>query len=159
MSDFSDLMALSDLLKPQDDDVSDPRENKITPYNIHGAAKLPKEAMDRPIGQIVQKDPKAIWDVDEIASDGEDDEEGDLRSRPKHEILYKQDVMTEDVFLGLGDKDPSVAHCDAMVVKIAFPSHSLNEIDLDVTAHKLVAQSHELYRAVVEILVFMHPLW
>jgi hypothetical protein len=63
----------------------------------------------------------------------------------RHEILYKQDVMTEDVFLGLGDKDPSTAHCDAMVVRIVFPAHKLRDIDLDVKAQKLVAQSHKLY--------------
>jgi hypothetical protein len=41
------------------------------------------DAINRPIGQIKQKDLKAIWDEDEIQSDAEDEEEGDTRKRPK----------------------------------------------------------------------------
>ncbi|RHY34352.1 hypothetical protein DYB32_000992 [Aphanomyces invadans] len=117
--------------------------------------------MNRQIGQIVTADPKAIWTDDEVGSDGDDDE-FDTRRRPKytaektlyltclnhgerrHEVLFKQEVMTEDVFLGLGDKDPSVASCDAMTIKISFPGHRLDEIALDLTKHKLIAQSHAL---------------
>ena len=32
-----------------------------------------------------------------------------------YEILYKQNVMTEDVYLGMSGKDRSSAFCDAMV--------------------------------------------
>ncbi|KAF0714419.1 Aste57867_3877 [Aphanomyces stellatus] len=142
MSNYSDLLALSDLLKPNDDGESYNDAPKVTPCSIT-AGSLPKEAINRPIGQIVQEDPKSIWSNDEVKSDDED-EEGDTRKRPKHEILFKQDVMTEDIFLGLGDKDPSVAHCDAMVIKIAFPGHVLQEIDLDFKSQKLIAQSHKL---------------
>ncbi|OQS04599.1 hypothetical protein THRCLA_03186 [Thraustotheca clavata] len=140
MSAFNDLLALSDLLRPEEDYEDDRKPSSINPSSI-APVSLPIEARDRPIGQIKVKDPKAIWDEDEITSDGEDEEFGDTRKRPKHEILYKQDVMTEDVFLGLGDKDPSTAHCDAMVVKIQFPGHTLRQIDLDVKHQKLVAQS------------------
>jgi dynein assembly factor 6, axonemal len=60
------------------------------------------------------------------------------------EILYKQSVMTEDVFLGLSDKDPSSAHCEAMVVRIACPSHRRDDIELDVKKQKLLLQSSSL---------------
>ncbi|EQC33410.1 hypothetical protein SDRG_08925 [Saprolegnia diclina VS20] len=146
MTAYNDLLALSDLLRHDNDADDDERYDKhpsVTPSTI-AAQPLPRDAMLRPIGQIKQKDPKAIWDDDEVLSDAEDDDEGDARKRPRHEILYKQDVMTEDVFLGLGDKDPSTAHCDAIVVKIHFPGHKRREIDLDVKAQKLVAQSSKL---------------
>lgn len=53
--------------------------------------------------------------------------------------------MTEDVFLGLGDKDPSSAHCEAKVVRIECPRHRLEDIDLDVKKQKLLLQSFSLY--------------
>lgn len=52
--------------------------------------------------------------------------------------------MTEDVFLGLGDKDPSSAHCEAMVVRVQCPRHRLEDIELDVKSHKLLLQSSSL---------------
>ena len=53
--------------------------------------------------------------------------------------------MTEDVFLGMSGKDPSSAHCHAIIVRIEFPAHRREDIELDVTEHKLVAQSATLY--------------
>ncbi|GMF27358.1 unnamed protein product [Phytophthora fragariaefolia] len=38
----------------------------------------------RPIGQIHQEDPNAIWSLDEVPSDEEDDDAFDTRSRPKY---------------------------------------------------------------------------
>lgn len=52
--------------------------------------------------------------------------------------------MTEDVFLGLSDKDPSLAHCEAMVVRIQCPMHRLDDIELDVKKQKLLVQSSSL---------------
>ncbi|POM58509.1 PIH1-containing protein 3 domain containing hypothetical protein [Phytophthora palmivora] len=97
----------------------------------------------RPIGQIRQEDPKAIWSMDEVPSDDEDDA-FDTRIRPKFEVLYKQSVMTEDVFLGLSDKDPSSAHCEAMVVRVECPNHRLEDIELDVKRQKLLLLSSTL---------------
>lgn len=43
--------------------------------------------MTRPIGQIRQEDPKAIWSMHEVPSDDEDDDAFETRSRPKYERL------------------------------------------------------------------------
>lgn len=40
-------------------------------------------------------------------------------------VLYKQHVGTEDVFLGLSDKDPSSIHCDSILVKVWLPGAKL----------------------------------
>ena len=53
--------------------------------------------------------------------------------------------MTQDVFLGMSGKDPSISSCDTMVVKIFFPKHVRSDLDLDVTKLKLVAESSSLY--------------
>jgi hypothetical protein len=52
--------------------------------------------------------------------------------------------MTEDVFLGLSDKDPSSSHCEAMVVRIECPNHRLEDIELDVKKQKIVLESSTL---------------
>lgn len=70
-----------------------------------------------------------------------------LTIRWRFEFLYKQNVGTEDVFLGLSDKDPSSAHCEAMVVRIECPQHHLEDIELDVKRQKLLLQSSTLYAA------------
>ncbi|DAZ93119.1 TPA: hypothetical protein N0F65_012825 [Lagenidium giganteum] len=91
-------------------------------------------AVDRPIGQIKPVDKKAIWQPDEVPSDDEDDDAFETRTS----------VMTEDVFLGLSDKDPSSAHCEAVVVRVECPQHTLEDIELDVKKNKLLLQSNTL---------------
>ncbi|RLN57361.1 hypothetical protein BBJ28_00004344 [Nothophytophthora sp. Chile5] len=93
---------------------------------------------------IQVEDPKAIWRMDEVPSDDEDDDTFETRVRPNFEVLYKQSVMTEDVFLGLSDKDPSSAHCEAMVVRVSCPDHQIEDIELDVTRQKLLLLSSTL---------------
>jgi hypothetical protein len=98
-------------------------------------------------GSKAPKDPKAIWDeyVDKIP--GEDDivdDPFDTRKRPRYDILYKQSVGSEDVFLGLGDKSPATEDCEAMVVKVHFPGCKLGDLELNVTERKFSAESREL---------------
>ncbi|KAG6955584.1 hypothetical protein JG687_00011114 [Phytophthora cactorum] len=142
----NELLALNDLLTgiqdAQDDYEEQNQAQQVTPYTLNGAAKLPE--VTRPIGQIRQEDPKAIWSIDEVPSDDEDDDSFETRARPKFEILYKQSVMTEDVFLGLSDKDPSSAHCEAMVVRVECPDHRLEDLELDVKRQKLLLLSSKL---------------
>ncbi|KAK1931160.1 Protein PIH1D3 [Phytophthora citrophthora] len=115
---------------------------QITPSTLIGAPKAPETT--RPIGQIRLEDPKAIWSMDVVPSDDEDDDTFETRQRPRFAILYKQSVMTEDVFLGLSDKDPSSAHCEAMVVRVECPQHRLEDIELDVKRQKLLLLSSTL---------------
>lgn len=63
------------------------------------------------------------------------------------DVLYKQRVGTEDVYLGMSDKGPSTAHCDVMVVRVELPSVkgrgvALADIELDVTADRLRVSTH-----------------
>ncbi|KAL3669853.1 hypothetical protein V7S43_005230 [Phytophthora oleae] len=142
----NELLALNDLLTgiqdAQDYEENENRAQQITPYTLNGATKVPEAT--RPIGQIRPEDPKAIWSMDEVPSDDEDDDSFETRVRPRFEILYKQSVMTEDVFLGLSDKDPSSAHCEAMVVRVECPQHRLEDVELDVKRQKLLLLSSTL---------------
>lgn len=42
----------------------------------------------------------------------------DGRKRPEFDIAYKQCVGAEDVYLGMGDMDPSSNCCTHIVVKV-----------------------------------------
>lgn len=87
------------------------------------------------------KDPKAIWDEDEVADRDDVEDASDPRPRPKYDIVYKQNVTSEDMFLGMSDVDPSSNSCNFVVLKIKFPGDKLKDIDLDVTQTRIVAQS------------------
>lgn len=63
----------------------------------------------------------------------------DKRKRPTYEILYKQDVMTEDLFLGT-EKTPSSSDCSHMTLRIHFPGHKMADLELDVTKTSLKAE-------------------
>ncbi|KAJ0410807.1 hypothetical protein ATCC90586_010130 [Pythium insidiosum] len=143
----AEILALSDLLAGCDDagynQDEDAQQRSITPATLARGAEKRLPEFDRPIGQIKRADPKAIWEPEEVPSD-DDDDSFDTRTRPTFEILYKQSVMTEDVFLGLSDKDPSSAHCEAMVVRVDCPRHKREDIELDVKRQKLLLQSPTL---------------
>ena len=51
----------------------------------------------------------------------------------RYEMHYKQRVTTEDVFLQMGNKNPSSASCEALVVNIQLPDTKLPDIILDIT--------------------------
>ncbi|CAD7942353.1 unnamed protein product [Amoebophrya sp. A25] len=68
-------------------------------------------------------------------------DEGDDRKTPDYEILYKQDVGSEDVFLNLGDRDGSSDHCSDLVLKVKLPGAQLSDITLDVLENRVVVSS------------------
>lgn len=61
----------------------------------------------------------------------------------RYEIYYKQQVGTEDMFLGT-EKTPSSNDCTHIVVKIHFPGCKLQDLDLDVRKRKIKAESANL---------------
>lgn len=90
------------------------------------------------------KDSKAIWDDDEVkARDDLPDEDGssDGRKVPVVEILYKQAVTSEDLYLGMSGKTPSSTNCEAMVYRISLPGERVADIDLDVKTQGIVLRS------------------
>jgi len=90
-------------------------------------------------------DPKAIWADEEVADADDladaDDEADDGRAKAEYDILYKQAVTSEDMYLGMGGKDPSSTSCEAMVVRVKLPGESVSEIDLDVKPQAIVVRS------------------
>ena len=86
------------------------------------------------------KDPDAIWDEldDEEAVDPDFEDDG--REVPEYDIHYKQNVGSEDVFLGMSGKTPLTSDCKFMVLRIKLPGAKLKDIDLTVEKQKIIVQ-------------------
>ncbi|XP_056396826.1 dynein axonemal assembly factor 6 [Hyla sarda] len=87
-----------------------------------------------PEKKALQKDlsSKEIWDILEVPEGSEFDDTSDQREQPKYEILFKQKVGSEDIFLGMSRKDPSTVCCEDLVVKIQLPNTKASDISLDI---------------------------
>lgn len=48
-------------------------------------------------------------------------------------MVFQQSVFTEDLFLGMGNKNPSTASCENLVIKIKLPETNYSDVHLDVT--------------------------
>lgn len=79
-----------------------------------------------------KKNTKDIWDDEEVIEGSEFDTVYDPRPQPEYDIIYKQAVTSEDMFLGMGNKNPATASCEDMVVKIELPGAKSADIELDV---------------------------
>jgi dynein assembly factor 6, axonemal len=55
-----------------------------------------------------------------------------------------QDVMSEDLFLGMAGKTPGSQDCTHMVVKVSFPGAKMADINLDVTKQQFKAATAKL---------------
>lgn len=89
---------------------------------------------------------KDIWDVNEVEEGEEFDTSDDPRIQPDYEITYKQKVTTEDIFLQMGNKTPSTASCEDMVVKIILPGvQKISEIDVNLFDKFLDCRTSKLY--------------
>ena len=69
-----------------------------------------------------------------------------VRHARRYDILYGQNVSTEDMYLGMSDRDPSSVHANTMVLVIDLPGEDLSALDLDVKARsvELLGKHHRL---------------
>ena len=141
---YQDIMGLNSLLMgSQNDEVSENHfysnetESTLNPGTIGGPGGNKKKEVAKPNTKIeakynhrmLTKPKNEIWsDKDFI----EENIKEDGRPKPKYEILYKQNLGTEDIYLGLSDKDNSSNSCDQLLMKIYLPNTNLKEIGLEV---------------------------
>ncbi|XP_074863922.1 dynein axonemal assembly factor 6 [Carettochelys insculpta] len=136
ISSFSSLQALAKLLAdPQEEDNDDndfgshsSSVSTVGPGNIGPA----KEAEPTVTHQVKSGNSKDIWNTDEVPEGSEFDDIWDPREQPEYEILFKQQVGAEDIFLGMSRKDPSTACCEGMLIKIKLPDTKSSNITLDI---------------------------
>uniref|UniRef100_A0A452HZ19 Uncharacterized protein n=1 Tax=Gopherus agassizii TaxID=38772 RepID=A0A452HZ19_9SAUR len=122
VSSFSSLQALAKLLAdPQEEDSDDSdfgsRSSSVStvgPGNI-GPAKKAEPTVTPDVKSGNSKD---IWNTEEVPEGSEFDDIWDPREQPEYEILFKQQVGAEDIFLGMSRKNPSTACCEDMLVSM-----------------------------------------
>lgn len=79
-----------------------------------------------------KKQSKDIWDEDEVEAGAEFDTTDDPRIQPEYEILFKQKLSSEELFLQMGKKTPATSSCEDMVVRIKLPGvEKVSEIDVN----------------------------
>ncbi|XP_074134285.1 dynein axonemal assembly factor 6 isoform X3 [Sminthopsis crassicaudata] len=116
----SALQALSKLLSPPEEEEDDLEQvsypssavGALSPGNI-GPAKKEESKVNPPNNTENRKD---IWDPEEVPEGLEFDDMWDPREQPEYDIIFKQQVGAEDVFLGMTRKDPSTACCEDLLL-------------------------------------------
>ncbi|KAF4759088.1 hypothetical protein FOZ63_011375, partial [Perkinsus olseni] len=116
--------------------------------SIKSAAQMRRDQQAREVAEEAKRD--AIWDGDdfkkhsgvampEATAGGAD--KSDPRPAPEYEILYRQELSANDMFLNLHDTDPSSDRCTDITVKIYLPNTQLKDISLDVLRERILLQA------------------
>ncbi|TRY69727.1 hypothetical protein DNTS_035409 [Danionella cerebrum] len=79
-----------------------------------------------------KKKSKNIWEDEEVTEGAHFDDLNDPRPQPEYDVVLKQSVGTEDLFLGLSGKDPSSMSCDSMLIRVKLPDTKTSDVVLDV---------------------------
>ncbi|CAF1226366.1 unnamed protein product [Adineta steineri] len=124
-----------------DSDEDQPKKNTnahLTPASLVSQAEKTtstiKDANSTSIKKPSTVNSKDIWQIDEVPNNNvKTHDEVDQRPQPEYEMHYKQRITTEDVFLQMGNKNPSSASCEDLVVNIQLPDTKLADIILDIT--------------------------
>ncbi|XP_036923654.1 dynein assembly factor 6, axonemal isoform X1 [Sturnira hondurensis] len=136
LSSVSTLQALSKLLYPEEEDDFESEQvfKCSSAIGAMGPGHIgpPKQEERKVIPQTSDDIREAIWNPEEVPEGAEHTDMWDAREIPEYDIIYKQQVGTEDIFLGLTEKDTSTACCEDVVVKIKLPNTNPSEIRINV---------------------------
>ncbi|ESO93666.1 hypothetical protein LOTGIDRAFT_182066 [Lottia gigantea] len=144
LSSASSLNALCNLLKPENEDSDSDEDQpsttlgKLGPGHI-GELTKPPSTTDKK--KATNPDSKNIWDEEEIPEGSEFESTFDPCPQPEFDIMYKQAVTSEDIFLQMGNKTNATSSCEAMVIKIQLPGTKMADVDLDVKPKYLDCRS------------------
>ena len=141
-----DLLALNRIIQDNTPSTSTTTPSTFTPAHI-GAPTSSTSSRD----DESKTETDAIWKPEELPDKidliGNEDE---TRKRPHFDILYKQNVTSEDMYLGMTGKNQSSHSCNFLTVRVDLPGAKTKELNVDVTGTKLVVQS-EKYKLVLSL--------
>jgi len=148
-SQIHDLMGLLGVNENEEQEGSSLPPNTIAAercamgYKPRSQAKPNLKVALKERKQIKKKEPEQIWKEDDFKENAGlvIKDVGDDRKVPDYDILFKQDIGSEDVFLNLGQKDGSSDHCSHLLVKIKLPGTKLADITLDVLESRIVVST------------------
>ncbi|KAJ3270808.1 Protein pih1d3 [Terramyces sp. JEL0728] len=75
------------------------------------------------------KDSKHIWDEDDELPA----EAFDPREEPEYELKYVQKVSSEDMYLGMSGRTPSIGHSDNLLISVKLPNTAFKDISISIT--------------------------
>ncbi|TSY27773.1 Protein PIH1D3 [Bagarius yarrelli] len=137
LSSLQTLQALSDLLSLPDDEESDAEDKnvnyiaKMGPGHIGAFSSASRQDKNAAHSEC-EKNSKDIWDMEEMYEGAHLEDLCDSRPQPEYEIILKQSVGTEDLFLGISQTNPSSMCCESMLVRVNLPETQASDLVLDV---------------------------
>ena len=141
-----DVLALSNLLQDFADDNLENKKQETVPASssILTPASFGSTTERKEGGRAESiQDSDDIWSAEEVSAlPTISDEPDDNRTEPSYQLYFKQEIGTEDIFLGT-DKSPGSFDCSHVVVKVYFPNATLDELNLDVRSNSMLVESRE----------------
>ncbi|XP_003385842.1 PREDICTED: protein PIH1D3-like [Amphimedon queenslandica] len=133
------LALLNDLLHPPEKEGQDedqPEKVTPSPYAHPGSIGPPASSTTRE----KERSDKGIWDQEEVQEATEIAFDDD-RAEPEYEMMFKQAVTTEDIFLGMTNKTPLTSACEDLFLRIHLPNVQYKDVDLVVTSKHIDCQT------------------
>ncbi|KAL1124128.1 hypothetical protein AAG570_001898 [Ranatra chinensis] len=136
-----DIRALAELIKGENEEESSDDDLPRTSYSSLGPGDIGKKTKLRIRGNTrddeekdnslqVEEDPKSIWKLSEVPEvPFSDDASMDPRDKPEYDIKYKQYVTSQDIYLQMGNKTPTTASCEAMVISMFLKGDRQGDVD------------------------------
>ncbi|XP_043913537.1 dynein axonemal assembly factor 6 [Protopterus annectens] len=130
----SSLQALSDLLNPKRDEDDDSEDEILSNTSVarQGPGQIGPPKKQEQEDKVASQRDEDKWTEEEVSTVSGFDDRWDPREQPEYQIIFKQQVTAEDVFLGMSRKDPSTACCEDMLIKIILPDTDILDITLDI---------------------------
>lgn len=128
------ITALANLLKDEENDESDDDQLSTRAASVGpGAIGPPKKTKtNKAEPEKLPKDSKDIWDAEAVPEGSEFEDIYDPRPEPEYDLIFKQAVSSEDMFLQMGRKTPATSSCEDIKVKIKLPGVKYADVELDV---------------------------
>jgi dynein assembly factor 6, axonemal len=112
---------------------------KVNNRNPTGGSSTVPETAQVPQEKAKWNQERDIWNDEDVMMQSH--EIKDDRKAPEFDVMYKQSLGTEDVYLGLSEKDPSSTSCEGITVKIKLPGCWMQDIQVDVKKQEVHIQS------------------
>lgn len=125
-------MTLPTFINKQDENFSPKKSAAVNPGSI-GPPKKQEKLGGSQVPNSQQAESSDIWSEEEIPEGGQGDDELDPRPAPEYEMIFKQAVTSEDMYLQMSGRNPSSSSCEDLVIKIKLPDTEYSDVNLDVT--------------------------
>ncbi|ORX77213.1 hypothetical protein BCR32DRAFT_295766 [Anaeromyces robustus] len=137
----SSILALSNLLKDSQYEADKKYKKEENSYNpgLIGDKKKKTTTIEDIVSEHNKNKKKInkndIWNDDDV---DEEFIEEDPRTEPEYDLIYRQKVTTEDIYLGMSGKTPGFQDCDEMVITVKLPGvKKISDIELTVYENKI----------------------